>query len=197
MRISLATTLVALLSFGAYAQAPQPVPGPRAPAAVAPPSVPTVAPVRPGTGTIPPAAASPAASAAGTKPATAAPAARTTAGSKVDINSATAAQLDSLPGIGAVRSAAIIAGRPYTDLQELVTKSILSQGVLDGAKASMALANINTSSQANLEKTLPGIGAVRAKAIVAGRPYATPQDLVTKKILTEGLFGKMKDLIAY
>ena len=198
MRIGLATALAALLSFGAYAQAPQPVPGPRTPAAVAPPSAPTVAPVRPGTtGAAPTAAAPPATSAAGTKPATVAPAARTAAGPKIDINSATAAQLDSLPGIGTVRSAAIIAGRPYTDLQELVAKSILSQGVLDGAKATMALANINTSSQADLEKTLPGIGAVRAKAIVAGRPYAMPHDLVTKKVLTEGVFGKMKDLVAY
>ena len=115
----------------------------------------------------------------------------------MDINSATEAQLDSLPGIGAARSKAIIAGRPYAELKDLVTKKVLTQAVLDGAKARMALANINTSSAADLAKTLPGIGEVRAKAIVAGRPFATPQDLVTKGILTQAVLDKAKDVMAF
>ena len=118
-------------------------------------------------------------------------------GTKTDINTATAAQLDALPQIGPVRAKAIVAGRPYTDLQDLVTKKVLSQGVFDKAKGGMALANINTSSAADMAKTLPGIGEVRAKEIVAGRPYASPQDLVTKKILTEGVFDKMKGVVAW
>ena len=118
-------------------------------------------------------------------------------GTKIDINTATAAQLDALPQIGPVRSKAIVAGRPYTDLLDLVTKKVLSQGVFDKAKVGMALANINTSSAADMAKTLPGIGEARAKEIVAGRPYASPQDLVTKKVLTEGVFEKMKDLVAW
>lgn len=186
MRIVLAAALAGLLSFGASAQVLQAVPVPRTPV---PMGVPPVKPlpsttVAPAAKPAPPTAAAPAA----------VPAA---AGPRVDVNGATAAQLDALPGIGPVRSAAIVAARPYTDLQELVTKKVLTQGVLDGAKGRMALANINTSSQQELENTLPGIGGVRAKAIIAGRPYATPQDLVTKKVLTEGVFGKMKDLVAY
>ena len=119
------------------------------------------------------------------------------AGGKVDINAASAEQLDALPGIGPVRSKAIVAGRPYADLQDLVTKKVLTQGVLDGAKSRMALANINSSSAADLAKTLPGVGDVRSKAIVAGRPYASADDLVKKNILTQGVFDKIKDLVAY
>jgi len=115
----------------------------------------------------------------------------------VDINAATEAQLDSLPGIGPVRAKAIVAGRPYADMKDLVTKKVLTQGVLDGIKDRIALANINTSSAADLQRTLPGIGDVRAKAIVAGRPYASPADLVTKKVLTQGVLDGIKDLIAY
>ena len=47
-----------------------------------------------------------------------------------------------------------------------------------------------------MAKTLPGIGEVRSRAIVGGRPYASPQDLVTKKVLTQNQFDKIKDMIA-
>lgn len=53
------------------------------------------------------------------------------AGRLVAINSATATELDTLPGIGAVRAEAIVAGRPYTTLDELTERGILSQSVFD------------------------------------------------------------------
>jgi competence protein ComEA len=52
----------------------------------------------------------------------------------VDINSATAAELDALPGIGAARSAAIIKGRPYRGKDELLSKKIIPQNAYDGIK---------------------------------------------------------------
>jgi competence protein ComEA len=49
-------------------------------------------------------------------------------GKLIDINSATAAELDALPGIGPVRAAAIIKGRPYKRKDELYKRKIISEG---------------------------------------------------------------------
>ena len=116
---------------------------------------------------------------------------------KVDINSASEKQLEALNGIGPVRAKAIIAKRPYEELQDLVKKKVLTQNLLDGAKAGMALANVNTSSAKEMEMTLPGIAAVKSKAIVAGRPYASLDDLVAKGVLTKAALEKIKPVTAY
>jgi competence protein ComEA len=64
----------------------------------------------------------------------AAPKAAPAAASLVDINSAPAADLDALPGIGKARSAAIIKGRPYNGKDDLLNRKILPANVYAGIK---------------------------------------------------------------
>ena len=47
----------------------------------------------------------------------------------IDVNSADEKTLDSLPGVGPARAKAIVANRPYTDKQQLVTKKALPANV--------------------------------------------------------------------
>jgi competence protein ComEA len=58
-------------------------------------------------------------------PAPAAAATRPAAATLVNLNTAPAAELDNLPQIGAARSAAIIAKRPYKDWADFVAKNVV------------------------------------------------------------------------
>ena len=53
---------------------------------------------------------------------------------------------------------------------------------------------IVTATEAQLDK-LPEIGPVKAKAIIAGRPYKTPEDIMKVKGIKEGIYNKIKDNI--
>lgn len=54
--------------------------------------------------------------------------------------------------------------------------------------------DINTASEAQL-KTLPGIGDAYSKRIVAGRPYAAKNQLVSKGILPQATYDKVQTSI--
>ena len=57
----------------------------------------------------------------------------------VSINTASEAELDSLWGIGAARAKTIIQNRPYSSLDELVTKAKITQDVLDKNQGKIGL----------------------------------------------------------
>ena len=52
----------------------------------------------------------------------------------VNVNTASAADLDAVPQIGPKRASSIIAHRPYSSPADLVTKKALSQGIYDKIK---------------------------------------------------------------
>jgi DNA uptake protein ComE-like DNA-binding protein len=56
------------------------------------------------------------------------------------------------------------------------------------------LVDINSASPEALDK-LPGVGPVRAKAIIAGRPYNGKDDLVQRKIIPANVYNQIKDKI--
>jgi DNA uptake protein ComE-like DNA-binding protein len=68
------------------------------------------------------------------------------------------------------------------------------------AKASKAVAamkeklDINSASKDQLD-AIPGIGGTYAQKIIAGRPYRTKRELVTKKVIPQSLYEKIKDQI--
>jgi competence protein ComEA len=57
-----------------------------------------------------------------------------------------------------------------------------------------ATIDINSATAADL-KGLPGVSEADAAKIVQGRPYKEPGDLVSKKILSDAQFAKIKDRV--
>jgi competence ComEA-like helix-hairpin-helix protein len=78
-------------------------------------------------------------------------------GALVDINSASAEELDKLPGVGSARAKAIIDHRPYTGKDDLVRRKIIPQNVYDQIK----------------DKIIARQGTAKAPSASGGSPSAT------------------------
>ncbi len=62
------------------------------------------------------------------------------------------------------------------------------------AKPAAELVDINHATIDQL-KALPGIGDVYSKKIVDNRPYANKTQLVSKKVVPQATYNKIKDLV--
>ncbi len=61
-----------------------------------------------------------------------------TSASVVSINNASQQELEALPGIGPVTASKIISGRPYNEVDELVSRKIISKTLFDKIKDSVS-----------------------------------------------------------
>ncbi len=62
------------------------------------------------------------------------------------------------------------------------------------ATAQSALVDINSASESELD-ALPGVGAVRAQAIIKNRPYTGKDDLLSRHILPKNIYDGIKGKI--
>ena len=62
------------------------------------------------------------------------------------------------------------------------------------ATSSGGKVGVNSANQASLE-ALPGIGAVTARKIIDGRPYGALEELLSKKVVSKAVYGKILELV--
>lgn len=98
------------------------------------------------------------------------------------------ASILAMPGLALAQAPA--AGHPPTRQSAPVTA-----GRATPAVALPLLVDVNSADEKALD-LLPGVGPVRAKAIVANRPYGEKQELVTKKAIPANVLAGIEDKIA-
>ena len=72
------------------------------------------------------------------------------------------------------------------------TKAVV-EGVREGLSRDKTV-DLNTATEDQLT-TLPGVTRIRAGRVIAGRPYDDPHDVVTRHILSEQEYKRIKDRV--
>lgn len=77
----------------------------------------------------------------------------------------------------------------------LPPSSALGSGVTDSARAStQELLDLNTARPEEL-RALPGMGDAYVRRILAGRPYTAKNQLVTRGILPQEAYARIRDAV--
>jgi len=96
--------------------------------------------------------------------------------------------------LGSTAALAQKAEAPKADAKKTEAPKTEAKKAEAAAPAKAEPMDINSASEKELA-TLKGIGDVRAKAIVKGRPYKGKDDLVKKKIVPQNVYDDIKDQI--
>ncbi len=107
----------------------------------------------------------------------------------VTVGAATAPPAKAAPEKAAPAAAAVTKAKPSAEKKATEKATKAAAKLAPGEKV-----NINSASKEKLE-ALPGIGPTKAQAIIDGRPFDKPEDIMKVKGIKQGTFNKIKDLI--
>jgi competence protein ComEA len=96
------------------------------------------------------------------------------------------------PGAGVVTTDTVHSGSDKPGARE--KEETRSNTSSSSTRNNGAKVNINTASKEQLE-ALPGIGPVKAQAIIDNRPYSTPEDVMKVNGIKQGTYDKIRDQI--